>query len=178
VTWLTHNYRAHPSLLELPSRLFYQARLVAAAQKDTLPPVWEELEQQGQGGPSGGVHTDGSEAPASHTSSNGSTGVEGAGSWLPSAVFYGVRGSQQQDMDAPSFHNALEAAQVGPVIAVLERCACCLSPAMLIHVHDTLCHSFAAQVAALVDSLLTASQVGTRLLACGGPSSQHVMSQH
>ena len=36
ITKLEHNFRSHPKLLDLPSRLFYESELVAKADKDMV----------------------------------------------------------------------------------------------------------------------------------------------
>ncbi|GAB2217620.1 hypothetical protein Droror1_Dr00000820 [Drosera rotundifolia] len=43
VTVLVNNYRCHPAILSLPSRLFYEARLFACQEVDTSSKAWEDL---------------------------------------------------------------------------------------------------------------------------------------
>lgn len=43
---LLNNYRSHEALLQLPSRLFYDGRLVAAVAPESVqPPAWDLLQR-------------------------------------------------------------------------------------------------------------------------------------
>eukprot|EP00887_Chlorella_sp_A99_P008046 scaffold12.g8046.t1 len=155
-TTLVRNYRSHKRLLELPSKLFYGASLVAAADQRTgtpgrqrrrrrrccvaarpagasrsrrahapgrhplLPPRWEELEglEEGERQPERRAAT----AAEGGTREAGAEEEEGAEFEAPAAnlLFYGVRGQQMREGDAPSFFNPIEASVlVGLVTGLL-----------------------------------------------------------
>ncbi|PRW57862.1 helicase MOV-10 [Chlorella sorokiniana] len=166
---LVRNYRSHGRLLDLPSKLFYQGSLVAAADpRSVLPPRWRELQaeegaeggweeadgiprspgsgSEGRGGEDGeaaaaeeagtgdtttadsesasteqppewadGVEADGQREEEAGSSSGGGFG----GVRMASLLFYGVRGQQQREGDAPSYFNALEASTVVELVVGL-----------------------------------------------------------
>ncbi|KAI7838701.1 hypothetical protein COHA_007499 [Chlorella ohadii] len=155
---LVRNYRSHRRLLDLPSKLFYQGSLVAAADpRSVLPPRWrelqaEEVEEETDGRPGSpgsssegsnredGSAAEGADAPISAESEATSSeqppewadGVQGSSSGdqegsgggfdgprLASLLFYGVRGQQQREGDAPSYFNALEASTVVELVVGL-----------------------------------------------------------
>jgi len=98
VTRLVYNYRSLPQILRLPNRLFYDG--------DLIPQVSEERS-----------------AEARILASLGSEAVlpprEGQ---PPAVVFHGVRGTNCQDADSPSWYNPHEAVQTAMYLQKLYAC--------------------------------------------------------
>ncbi|KAG1666994.1 hypothetical protein FOA52_014306 [Chlamydomonas sp. UWO 241] len=137
---LRRNYRSHAQLLDLPSRMFYDGGLLPAADATAVAtPDWHELSaDHGDAGGaaavlSGGVRlpsasqlpgandadvvAERAERAARETAAAAGAGAEGKGGGDAAedtgggnCLFYGVRGVQVQESDAPSFHNPIEAA--------------------------------------------------------------------
>ncbi|KAL3141854.1 hypothetical protein ABBQ32_004519 [Trebouxia sp. C0010 RCD-2024] len=115
---LVHNYRCHSRLLELPSRLYYDNQLLASADPSLVTaPLWSELQHSDRGEEGEGQETgDGEEHSATqdpggqHITDAAETGQDDADSQLPvNTLFYGVRGQQMRDGEAPSYYNPVEA---------------------------------------------------------------------
>lgn len=87
VVMLTSNYRSHPALVSLPSRLFYGGALAAAADPAAVSAFcdWEGL------------------APGARARAGAA-----AGGGLP-LLFHGVEGEDQREGQSPSWFNAVEA---------------------------------------------------------------------
>ncbi|KAL4430622.1 hypothetical protein ABPG75_005878 [Micractinium tetrahymenae] len=147
---LLRNYRSHRRLLDLPSRLFYQGSLVAAAdQRSVLPPKWGELQGGGAeaAGPLQGVAggqapeegVTGEEEAAGDVAAGGKEEEEeeeaeeaedgvATSSLLASLLFYGVRGRQMREGEAPSWFNPVEASVVVELVSGLLAAAPGLLP--------------------------------------------------
>ena len=92
---LRRNYRSHPDLLELPSRMFYRSALIPCADAlQVQPPLWSETCPVLQDD----ICSDGEINPRA------------------CCLFYGVRGEQVQQGDVASFFNPLEAIALADLI--------------------------------------------------------------
>ncbi|KAL4423314.1 hypothetical protein ABPG77_006109 [Micractinium sp. CCAP 211/92] len=151
---LVRNYRSHRRLLDLPSRLFYQGSLVAAAdQRLVLPPKWGELrgdeaEAAGEAPPGEGAVAGGDEGTQEDAAAVGEAEEDGdledgqeeeeedyqgeeegeATPSLASLLFYGVRGRQMREGEAPSWFNPVEASVVVELVRGLLAAAPGLLP--------------------------------------------------
>ncbi|KAK9825126.1 hypothetical protein WJX81_000626 [Elliptochloris bilobata] len=110
---LVRNYRSHASLLQVPNKLFYEQRLEAAAPQDALlaPPAWGQLRV---------TCGDDEEREAVAPHENGHASADELDEeGLPSTLFFGVRGQQVRDGEAPAYYNAVEAAALVELVAGL-----------------------------------------------------------
>ena len=102
VTKLLRNYRAHEKLLALPSRLFYDDELQAAANEDSthrmLP--WKALR---------------SSSRSCTTTASGMAATDDP----PPILCCGVDGQEDREIDSPSFYNVIEATKVVELIEQL-----------------------------------------------------------
>lgn len=116
---LLRNYRSHSTLLDLPSKMFYQGALLAAAdQASVLPPQWSELSRAEQPATPEGLspraELDSEEGKVEESENSGE--VTDPSQLSASLLFYGVRGEQVRDADAPSYCNPLEASTVAELV--------------------------------------------------------------
>lgn len=117
---LVRNYRSHRQLLMLPSRMFYQSSLIAAASPDSvLPPRWD-LMHQSKDGAAAGTH-DAGDSQVADEEASGSEEVFDEDLLPASVLFYGVRGAQLREGEAPSYFNPVEAAVLVDLVAGLLR---------------------------------------------------------
>ncbi|DBA76409.1 TPA: hypothetical protein ACH3X1_010114 [Trebouxia sp. C0004] len=107
---LVHNYRSHRRLLELPSRLYYNNQLMASADpKLVTAPIWNELQKPGRND-EGQLHEEEGEQTAGKPQKEADAAFEDTDKQLPvNTLFYGVRGQQMKDGEAPSYYNPVEA---------------------------------------------------------------------
>lgn len=135
VTMLVQNYRSHQSLLSLPSKLFYNDKLLAAADAcSVLAPRWrlpgeEEEEDDDDGGKNKSCSKNNNKTTKYKVKGNEFGFVEddndaddeeeeeeeykdNNGQIPSNLMFYGVLGQQMREGEAPSFFNPIEAATV------------------------------------------------------------------
>lgn len=108
---LVHNYRSHRRLLELPSRLYYNNQLMASADpKLVTAPIWNELQKPDRSD-EGQRHEEEGEQAAGKPQGEADAAVDDdTENQLPvNTLFYGVRGQQMRDGEAPSYYNPVEA---------------------------------------------------------------------
>ncbi|KAL0043157.1 hypothetical protein WJX79_010911 [Trebouxia sp. C0005] len=107
---LVHNYRSHRRLLELPSRLYYNNQLMASADpKLVTAPIWEELQRPDRND-EGQWHEEQEQTGGKSQREADAAVDDDTDNQLPvNTLFYGVRGQQMRDGEAPSYYNPVEA---------------------------------------------------------------------
>ena len=130
-TKLVCNYRSQAKMLSVPSQLFYESELVAAADPAIVDSLlgWSEL---GRRGPKGqrrrtaalsAATVAAERAAAAEAAATGATAAAAGTQELAELplLFWGVDGVGESEVDSPSFFNVLEASAVVDLILGLLR---------------------------------------------------------